>query len=59
MATKLDHRALWESALDDEVRVIWESLTIKQKRMFLDCLARYTAKVKVKKAEISTKTAAQ
>lgn len=52
MSQKLDHRALWESSLDDEVRPIWDSLTIKQRRLFLDCLARYTSKVKLKKAEI-------
>lgn len=58
MSQKLDHRALWESSLDDEVRPIWDSLTIKQRRLFLDCLARYTAKVKVKKADLVTNTKA-
>jgi hypothetical protein len=59
MSQKLDLRALWESSLDDEVRLVWDSLTIKQRRLFLESLARYTTKVKVKKAEITSKTVAQ
>jgi hypothetical protein len=59
MSQKLDLRALWEASLDEEIKPVWESLTIKQRRLFLECLSRYTAKVKVRKAEMSSKVVSQ